>query len=102
MATLMPLMKTLHTQVKQHLENMNSKYKEKENEKRRHKEFEVSDEVMVYLRKERFRFGTYNKLKMRKFGPCKILKKYSFKNAYKVELPDSFNISPIFNIVDLH
>lgn len=44
-------MKDLHIQVKQHLEDMNNKYKEKEDEKRRHKNFEVGDEVMVYLRK---------------------------------------------------
>ena len=45
--------------------------------------------------------GTYNKLKMKKFGPCKILKKHDLGNAYEVELPDGIHISPIFNIVDL-
>ena len=45
--------------------------------------------------------GTYNKLKMKKFGPCKILRKHDSGNAYEVELPDGIHISPIFNIVDL-
>ena len=45
--------------------------------------------------------GTYNKLKMKKFGPCKILKKHDSRNAYEVELPDGIHISPIFNIEDL-
>ena len=45
--------------------------------------------------------GTYNKLKMNKFGPCKILKKRDSGNAYEVEFPNGIHISPIFNIVDL-
>lgn len=95
-------MATLYIQVKQHLEDVNNKYKEKADEKRRHKEFEVGNEVLLYLRKERFPVGTYNKLQMKKFGPCKILRKFSSRNAYEVELPDSLSISSVFNIVDLH
>ena len=45
--------------------------------------------------------GTYNKLKMKKFGPCKIMKKHDSENAYEVEFLDGIHISPIFNIVDL-
>ena len=56
---------------------------------------------MVHLRKERFLVGTYNKLKMNKFGPCKILKKHYLRNVFEVELPDGIHISPIFNIADL-
>lgn len=56
---------------------------------------------MVHLRKERFPVGIYNKLKMKKFGPCKILKRHDSGNAYEVELLDGFNISPMFNISNL-
>ena len=56
---------------------------------------------MVYLRKEHFPVGTYNKLKMKKFGPCKIVKRNGFGNAYEVELPVELNISLVFNISDL-
>lgn len=40
-------------------------------------------------------------MKMKKFGPCNILKKHDSRTAYEVELPDGIHISPIFNIVDL-
>ena len=56
---------------------------------------------MVHLRKEQFPVGTYNKLKMKKFGPCKIVKRHGSGNSYEVELPSKLNISPIFNILDL-
>ena len=72
-----------------------------EDQKRRHNEFQVGDLIIVYLRKEQFPMGTYNKMKVKKFGPYKILKKHDSGNAYEVEFPDGIHISPIYNIENL-
>ena len=37
---------------------------------------------MVHLKKDRFHVGKYSKLKMKMFGPCKILKRFDNENAY--------------------
>ena len=57
--------------------------------------------IFAHLRKERFPRGTYNKLKMKKIGPCRIIRRFG-TNAYEIELFDGIGISPIFNILYLY
>jgi len=57
--------------------------------------------VLAYLKRDIFPKGEYNKLKMKKIRPYKIVKKTS-ANAYELEIPTGVSISPIFNVADLY
>jgi hypothetical protein len=94
-------LKELHSQVRERLQNSSQEYKRRVDQHRRELQFEFGDLILSHLRKERFPRGTYNKLKMKKIGPCTIVKKFG-ANAYEIELPDGIGISPIFNISYLY
>jgi hypothetical protein len=62
--------------------------------------FGQGDFVWVHLRKDRFPDQRKSKLQPRTNGPFKVLHKIN-DNAYKIDLPSSYDISTSFNVTDL-
>nr|GEW99495.1 RNA-directed DNA polymerase [Tanacetum cinerariifolium] len=92
--------KQLHQQVREHILHHNKQYANRANKHRKlvmHKEVDL---VWIYLRKERFPAGRFEKLKPRVDGPFRVLKKVN-DNAYKLELHGHYNDSATFIVADL-
>jgi transposase InsO family protein len=94
------LMLKLHETTKENIERMNAKYKIAGDKGRRKLIFEPGDLVWLHLRKDRFPELRKSKLMPRAAGPFKVLQQIN-ENAYKLDLPTDFGVSPTFNIADL-
>ena len=94
------LMLKLHETTKENLQRMNAKYKIAGDKGRKELKFEPGDLVWLHLRKERFPELHKSKLLPRTDGPFKVVERVN-DNAYKLDLPVDFGVSPIFNVADL-
>jgi hypothetical protein len=90
----------MHETTKLNIEKINEKYRIAAIKGRKEVNLEPGDLVWLHLRKERFPELRKSKLMSRAAGPFKILAKIN-DNAYKLELPSEFGVSPTFNISDL-
>lgn len=72
----------------------------KANKGRKRMLFEAGDLVWLHLRKERFQQLRKPKLAPRGTGPFKVLHKAG-DNAYVLDLPADWGVSPTFNVRDL-
>ncbi|GJS20332.1 RNA-directed DNA polymerase [Tanacetum coccineum] len=76
------------------------KYKERVDSHRKRVVFKEGDLVWIRLGKERFPVGRFGKLQPRADGPFRVLKRIN-DNAYKIDLPGTYNVSATFNVADL-
>ena len=90
----------MHELTKENIERMNAKYKLAGDKGKKHVVFAPGDLVWLHLRKDRFPNLRKSKLMPHADGPFKVLEKIN-DNAYKLELPVDFGVSPTFNIADL-
>ena len=85
---------------KANIEAMSEKYKLAGSKGRKHVTFEPGDLVWLHLRKDHFPELRKSKLMPRADGPFKVLENIN-DNAYKLELPAAFGVSPTFNVAYL-
>jgi hypothetical protein len=90
----------MHETTKHNIEKMNEKYRIAGSKDRKEVKLEPGDLVWLHLKKDRFPNLRKSKLMPRADGPFKIIEKINH-NAYKLELPPEFGVSPTFNISDL-
>ncbi|KAG6778073.1 hypothetical protein POTOM_017918 [Populus tomentosa] len=93
-------MKDVHTEVRRRLSLSTESYAASANARRKDRQFNNGDMVLVRLKPERFPSGSFTKLNARRAGPFHVIKKLG-SNAYVIDLPSDFGISPIFNIEDI-
>jgi len=90
----------LHNDIKLRIEKKVGRYVELANKRRKALLFDVGDWVWLHLRKDRFPTQRKSKLMPRGDGPFQSLKRIN-KNAYELDMPNTFLGSHTFNMSDL-
>jgi hypothetical protein len=90
----------MHEITRLNIKKMNEKYRIASSKGRKEVKLELGDLVWLHLRKKWFTDLRKSKLMSCADGPFNILEKIK-DNAYKLELPLEFGVSPTFNISDL-
>lgn len=90
-------MRDVHDECKQRLSFHTSSYAASANAKHKDRQFNEGDMVLVHLRPKCFPLRSFTKLHARRTGPFRVTKKFG-TNAYVIDLPSYFRISPVFNI----
>nr|KYP50633.1 Transposon Ty3-I Gag-Pol polyprotein [Cajanus cajan] len=92
--------KKLHERVREHIQSQTEKYQKYNNKGRKEVVFKEGDWVWLHLRKDRFPSKRESKLSPRGDGPFQVLKKIN-NNAYVLDLPSEYGVSPSFNVSNL-
>ena len=87
----------LHESTRENIEKMNAKYRIAGSKGRKEVKLEPGDLVWLHLRKDRFPELRKSKLMPRAAGPFKIIEKIN-DNAYKLDLPPEFGVSPTLTL----
>ena len=92
--------KQIHEKTRLNIERRTKQYAKQANKGRRQVVFELEYWVWVHMCKERFPAQKRSKLLLRGDGPFQVLERIN-DNAYKLDLPDEYNVSATFNVTDL-
>jgi hypothetical protein len=90
----------MHEKTKEELEKKAHYFAAKTNKHRKKMTFEPDDMVWLHRRKVHFPEKQKSNLMPRGDGPFKVLAKIN-DNAYRIELPGDYGVSPTFNVADL-